>query len=798
MKKLLLTTAIILATFTLFGVSLLHVEPEDLAPGKDAELLLEVMMGEGDISGIDILYNVVGSSIRQREAMRPESEDKIFWRGKIPRIVVMANEVEYRFEVKLNSGQTMMHPEDDDISTPFILQPMAPRGTLSRDFVLISDENIVSADDGYVLAVSFFAVEEDIDISSINLYVDYKDVTPQTTIEGNILLYRETRPRSGLRKAMLTANIGGKDVYSETWATQVLPGKISTYIPFDYSGTLNFSANIYNVSEKDESLNAQSFGENQEDYSGWADLFASYGILDLETHLLFSSLEDKNQQPVNRMMIGMNLPFLNAYWGDYSPSLSHYSLNGKNVRGAYVDLHAQFLKFIISHGEAVRKTTDEDSMTGTFKQESFGTRLQFGSDKGFRFGLNVSRHRDIISSLEKEYFERVADDGEITYAVNARDNAVLSFDAQLNVPDQNVLFGFEMAGSLLNANTIPGILTDAEIEEYFGADIPFTPENLADLFVINRNMEPFIPGKANMAYNAYARMFMMNNLINVQYSSVGPAFNSFGSFYQANDTKTLSITDQITIGRVFFLYGGFSQTEDNISKFNTETNVHTNMFAQMVLRFPNLPYLKASFLDNVGENNPLDEEDSASTDLFMPNHQKLRNMSFGLGYNFKMIPYVPTQFDISYRMGSSSNEQADSFADALELKRDNKTDGISFTMLNRFSTVPLKTHFSFSNSKIENLLDKDVKPQKNNSFFAKADYSLWEDRIIPFASYRNTSLSAENQKHSHSYMNVGLESFPIKDLSVCLDLGRKSFKNANDDSEDHATTTVKFLVTQRF
>lgn len=798
MKKLLITLAAFLAVFTLFGVSVIHVEPQDLAPGKDAELLLEIVTGEDEISAINILYNVADSSIRQRAAMRPESEDNIYWRGTIPRTVVMASAVEYRFEIVLKSGQAVLHPEDDGIAKPYILQPLAPSGRLSRDFVLISDEDVISADEGYVLAVSFFALEEDIDISSIKVYVDDKDVTSQTTIEGSFLMYRENRPKPGLRKAIVMAKVKGRDVFSETWIIQVLPGTLSSYIPFDYRGSVSFSANIYNVGDEDLTLSSQSFGDTQKDFNASAELFGTYGPVDVETNMLFSSLEDKNQQPVNRFMIGMQLPFMKAYWGDYAPNLSHYTLSGKNVRGAYIDLHAQYLKFILSHGEAVRKTTDEENMTGTFKQESFGTRLQFGSDDGFRFGLNVSRHRDLISSLEKEYYERVDDDGEITYAVNARDNAVLSFDAQLNVPDQNVLFGFEMAGSLLNANTIPGILTDAEIEEYFGSDIPFTPENLADLFVINRNMEPFIPGKANMAYNAYARMFMMNNLINVQYSSVGPAFNSFGSFYQANDTKTLSITDQITIGRVFFLYGGFSQTEDNISKFNTETNVHTNMFAQMVLRFPNLPYLKASFLDNVGENNPLDEEDSASTDLFMPNHQKLRNMSFGLGYNFKMIPFVPTQFDISYRMGSSSNEQADSFADALELKRDNKTDGISFTMLNRFSTVPLKTHFSFSNSKIENLLDKDVKPQKNNSFFAKADYSLWEDRIIPFASYRNTSLSAENQKHSHSYMNVGLESFPIKDLSVCLDLGRKSFKNANDDSEDHATTTVKFLVTQRF
>ena len=123
-------------------------------PGKDAELLLEIVRGEDEISAINILYNVADSSIRQRAAMRPESEDNIYWRGTIPRTVVMASAVEYRFEIVLKSGQAVLHPEDDGIAKPYILQPLAPSGRLSRDFVLISDEGI-PADEGYVLAVSF-------------------------------------------------------------------------------------------------------------------------------------------------------------------------------------------------------------------------------------------------------------------------------------------------------------------------------------------------------------------------------------------------------------------------------------------------------------------------------------------------------------------------------------------------------------------------------------------------------------------------------------------------------------------
>lgn len=796
MKKLLLTPAFFLTVFVLFGATALHVVPKDIVPGKDAELLLEITSGEADISTINIVYNVIESSISEKEPMRPESEDKVYWRGIIPKKVMMASAIEYRFEITLKNGQSVMYPEESGMTEPFVLRPMAPSGKLSRDFVLISDEEIVSADEGYVLAVSFFAIADVIDSTSIKIYVDNSDVTSKATIEGSILLYRETRPRVGLRSAIVTAKIKGENVYSETWTTQVTPGKLSSYIPFDYRGTINFAANIYDVKKDDLVLDSSLFGDNQQDYSTWADLYASYGPVDVETHLLFSSLENKNEQPVNRMMLGVMLPFINAYWGDYSPNLSDFTLRGKNVRGIYVDLFAQYMKLIVSHGEAVRKTIDEDSMTGTFKQESFGSRLQFGSDNGLRFAFNISRHRDTINSLDEAYYLRMNAAGDTTYAVTAKDNAVASFDIRLNVPDQNVMFGAEVAGSLLNTNTIPGILTDDEMEEYLGIELPITLENLTDLFVINKNMEPFIPSKSNVALNAYARMYIWNNLINVQYSSVGSAFNSYGSFFQANDTKTLSVSDQLTIGRFLMLYGGFSKTEDNISKFNTETNIYENIFAQMVLRIPNLPYLKASYFDNVGENSPMDEDDPMTAAMFMPNHQKSRNMSFGLGYNFTMIPYVPSQLDLSYRLGNSSNERAASLDDDLELISDNKTNGISVTMLNRFSILPLKTHFSYSNYKTENVLSD--KTQTNNSFYAKADYSLWEDRIIPFVSYRVNSLSGSTQKLAYNYFNAGIDCFPIKDLSIGLDVGSKSFTNANDSDQNYSSTTLKFLVTQRF
>ncbi|MCB5253370.1 MAG: hypothetical protein RBR69_01900 [Candidatus Cloacimonadaceae bacterium] len=794
MKKLCFISILLNVALLSWAVAVIHIPPTDTSPGSDLELLLEITQGGQEVANIDISYRLSSEEKWSNEPMHQDAPDSPYWRGIIPKDAIGHDKVEYRFEMKLHSGATAYVPERDSMQPNYILNPLTPGGTLSKDFVLLSDESSISADEGYVLAVSFLGLIADLDIRSIKVIVDGRDVTKQAQISNSVLVYRQDLPREGIMKAVVKANVKGKQIYSDTWITQILPGTFKRGLPFTYRGSVNFSTNIYDVSGDNSDIKA---AEN--DFRTWADLYGNYGVLDMQANLLVSSLEDSNMQPVNRYTFGLQLPSLDLYLGDYSPNLSKYSLSGKNLRGFHARLFGRYLELAVSHGESVRKTQfqNEAEKGGTFKQEAFGAKLRLGDEDGFRIAFTGSRHRDVVSSLAQEYYRYEDAQGDTVYTVMAKDNAVLSVDARLNVPDQHVIMGIEMAGSLYNSNTIPGVISDAELEEY-GLDtqigsFDLDPSDFSDLFVMNKNMEPFQPSKANLAWTAYLRMYVLNNFLNFEYSETGSAFYALGVYAQPVDSKVFTITDHMNFGRLLSISGSYTSTQDNLMKHRSESNTYCNINAQAILRVPKMPYLKASYYSNTGENK-LNSAIADSSYTFAPFNRDSNGMSFGLGYDFVQIPYVPTLFDISYRLGSDFSEiDAETGLSPLS---DNENSGISFSMNNRFTNIPLRTQLSYVNSQNSDILqDMDY---ANSSIFLKADYSFLSGKIKPYVSFRTTSLSKDYEAQNYKNYNLGVESYPMKDMTVSADLGLRSYINDDTRDQDYSSTSFRLCLTQRF
>ncbi|MCB5265693.1 MAG: hypothetical protein LHW41_05575 [Candidatus Cloacimonetes bacterium] len=801
MKKLCLSLLLISIAMLSWAAEAIHVPPQDFSPGSQVELLLEITQGGENLDTVSINYRFSGEKNWLNEPMRHDSAYSPYWRGTIPSLALANNELEYRFELKYLSGILEYIPAKDGLEPYYFLNPFSPEGTQSNSFVLLSDESTITADEGYVLAVSFMSFSPSLDPGSIKVFVDGKDVTKRSEISNSVLLYREDRPSEGIVKALVTATAKGKQVYSDTWITQVLPGTTRRATPFTMRGSANFATNIYDVSADDKEMRAP-----ENDYRGWADLYGSYGILDLQTNLLISSLEDSNLQPVNRYTFGFQLPVLDLYAGDYSPNMSKYTLSGKNIRGLHGSLHGRYAELSVSHGESARKTTyeDEDFKTGTFKQEAFATRLRLGSENGFMVGLSGSRHRDLISSLDESYYRYTVTHDETidtVYTAFARDNLVLSMDARLHVPDQHVMMGVEVAGSLYNNNTIPGPISADELEEYgltpeFGG-ITLDPSNFANLFVINKSMEPFLPSRANLAWVAYLRMYLSGNFLNFEYSETGSAFHALGTYSQLVDSRMFSFSDQMSLGRMLTLSGGYSLTQDNVMGHKSETNTYHNINAQAVLRITDLPYLKTSFYSNTGKNK--ENADIADESYpFSPYNRDSMNMSFGLGYNFLQIPYVPTQLDISYRFGNDFSE-LDS-GEGFRPQTDNKNSSISVSLNNRYTAIPLRTQLSFvsSNNKAKSILRNDDKEYANSSIFLRADYALLANKIKPYVSFRTTGLSKDYGSQSYKNYNLGVESYPMQNMTVTADLGIRSYANDDLDGVDYSSTTFRLGLSQRF
>lgn len=803
MKKLLILLLLSLFTVFVFAVSIQHASPLSYGFGEDVKLMAEVVDGQADISGMKVFFRNQGEIPWMFELATQESPGSVYYWAIIPAKYFADIEMEYYFEIQLSDGSLEYFPPLDGITPKYTLIPKALEGTLSEGFVLLTEEETVSADEGYLLAVSFFALEEDIDPASIEVWVGGRDVTYAAQISAPTILYREDNPTPGIKKAVIKAKLGSKQIHSNIWLTEVIPGQYKSATPFTVRGSANFASNVYSYS--DENVTP---GVSNNDAAAWADVYGTYGKLNLQTNLYVSSLEKTNQQPVNRYTFGVQVPMLDIFAGDYSPSLSQFTLYNKNIRGLYARFYGRAGSITWAHGQSMRATTNDALITndsgrplksGTFAQEAIAAKFTLGSESGFSMGLSASRHRDIVSSLDSLYYKVTytpagADTVTTAYSTLAKDNAVISYDIKLNMPKHNIVIGAEIAGSMLNKNTIPGPIDKETISDITGSEnFPLDPQDYGNIFVINKNLEPLLPGRANLAWLAYYRMLIANNLLNIQYAETGSAFNALGASYQLQDSKTLAITDQLNIARYWVFSGGYNLTADNLMGFKSETNTYNSWFVQSMLRIPRYPYFKAAYFNNTGENKINPQITSAN-----PFQHYLRNsnsISFGMGYNFSQIPYVPSQLDISYRMGYDDS-QLDS-----DYQTDNESNGINLTLSNKYTAIPLTTQFSMSlgkQKKKPTLLTPTTEVNDNQNLFFGAGYSLWENRIKPFANYRLVSYNSTQGDQKYGYITLGVEAYPMRDMMISTNLGFQNYSSDIPNAKDYGTTTWRVLLTQRF
>lgn len=799
MRKVILILLAVVFSTLLYSVTIQHVCPKTFIFNQDAQLMVEVVQGMSDIAEMTLHYRVVGDQHWLTEIVEQENEGSVYYKVTIPAKYLNTETVEYYFSIELNHGTVENFPAQDGTTPNYTLNPDFASGETSPGFVLLTDEPSVTADNGYLLVVSWFALVGEIDESSIEVWVGGKNVTSAAQISAPTIVYKETNPAPGDRKAIIRAQLGSKSIHSQVWTTQIMPGQGRVARPFNLRGNVNFASNYYDYST------APAWGMVPENNATtWADLYATYGIMDIQTHIYKSSLEHSNKQPVDRYTLGLQLPFFDLFVGDNTPNISQLTLYGKNVRGIYSKLHNKHVALILSQGEAVRKTTSEldfDPLTagiqpsGTFKQEAIGARLQFGNENGFMTGLNMSRHRDIISSLDSLYYmyNKIVDgQNQTVYTATAKDNAVLSYDLRINIPEQKTTVGGEIAGSLLNYNAIPGAITQADLETYTGEDIPFDPSEYSNLFVLNKNMEPFLPSRANLAWMGYMRTYFWNNLLGIQYAETGSAFNALGTYYQMQDSKALTFNDQFNLSRYFVLSGGLNWTEDNLMQHKSETNTSLSWNAQTLLQLPRLPYLKAAYFTSLGNNRVNSEITTTKIDKY---ERKSNSLSFGMGYNISQIRYVPTQLDISYRMGADNCDKTDTL-DVVTPQTDNENSGLSLTMYNRFALIPLTLQFALSSNQQKELLT----PLKNNNLnlLFGAGYSLWNSRIKPYLNYRTISLSGDQNKQHYGYFTLGVDTLPLKSLSLNTSVAFQEYSNQTSSNSDYDTFTWRMLLTQRF
>jgi len=395
----------------------------------------------------------------------------------------------------------------------------------------VSGENLL-------IAASFIGINN-VDPGRIRLIVDGNDFTEESFIDNDMLTCLIDFMEPGTHKIDLFVLDMAEPISWEFTSTSIEN-------PIKYSGRIKSSSSLDQIDDQNLSINKLNI-----DFSG-----SAMDWLTFNSSIKVTSQE--NQLYQSRNVYGFNFginEIFNFRIGDSNPRISHYTLNGKRIRGLEFGLNYKWLSIKYVKGElnrAVQGSIDNaysytvktdtsgskylalDRSGYTFKQNLSTFRLALGEGDKFQLGLNLLKARDDTSSVNYRindaqiYYEPTSlgsvdglDSGKVYSlsqlddkakiidpqnwsGIGPKDNIVLSSDMGINLFSKRLRLDGEVAFSMTNNNiwggpiTLAGLDTlvddsvDSSLSSFDLSDFP-DPSDYEKYIIINSNLAPLVP-----------------------------------------------------------------------------------------------------------------------------------------------------------------------------------------------------------------------------------------------------------------------------------------------------------------
>ena len=410
--------------------------------------------------------------------------------------------------------------------------------TIAQSEVLImspESESVVN-NESVLVAASLLGVQN-ISSGSVRLLLDGMDVTNQAYVDSDMIscLLNDVEP--GNHEINLIVN-GVLTRWSFTATAKESSMK--------YSGRIRSSSSMDQIDDQTLNINKMTL-----DFKG-----SAYDWLSMRTNLKVTSQENSLYQPRNIYGLQLGLKdILTLRLGDSNPRVSHFTMNGKRIRGMDLDFSFGWFNFRYLQGEINRAVqgalssaysfdidTDEfgekyialDRSGYTFTQNVSSARLSFGRGDIFQWGFNYMKARDDTSSVDPELMDaqifyesdqtgsveglttgtiytinelgtraRVLDGSEWSGS-GPKDNLVISSDIGMNLFSKRIRLDGEVAFSMTNNNIWGGPLSLAELDTLIDDSVDNKlssfdlsefpdPSDWEEYLIINSNLSPLVP-----------------------------------------------------------------------------------------------------------------------------------------------------------------------------------------------------------------------------------------------------------------------------------------------------------------
>ncbi len=808
MKKIILFVLLVLSVALYSEISIDHTEP--YIAYRDSIINLDITI-EGnwqDVTEVNIYYRERGDVAFSTLSIDPQSSQNGDYEAAIS-VSEFSRGIEYYIEAITLDGSIKTYPENQPTLSPIMVQIID--NVMNTDFVVLNDLSDIEEGTEFSLSISLFNIQDKLDYNTIKIFRNGKNVTKDLIITPTLLVYNVRKLKKSFNFQITAQTLAGEALDSGELRVEVKQKMFAYELPFNLRGSVNYKGNTNKFSYDDS--NNQGSEESTNTHSAIFNVSGHSKFVRLNSRIYLSSLEDSDRQAINRYSFDVKVPHYNLYLGDETPYLSELTLNSTNVRGFGSKLHFKYFLLEGYWGNSAREiSTKEENgiyIPGTFKRETGAVRLAFGNQNAFQFGFNLAKNKDRISSLNysdyyiPQFTSSNEDDEESEtdkQIINPIDNLVFSTDFKLTSPRKLYTFGAEIAMSAYNSNIIDGAISQEELENDIGEDLPFDPESLDGFFIINKNTEPLSISSANLAYKIYSSLYIAGNLFSLNYSQTGSAFNSLSAKNVNPNTKELTFSDNINFHNTVFVDFSYSRVSDNISENLATTNVYSNYSLNSLFRRDKLPILRFSF--NKGRTS-IENNDNIEISEDFDESQEFRTTAYGagIGYDFDMVPYVPFNIDFDYQTSLDEDDLRDAY------KYENNS--FYFRYRSKMTEIPLSTEVNFGITKsvghISGYGEEDsayYQKEKwdKSSARIKVQYELLDSMIVPFFDYRinnNENEDDSDLNNSYSATSLGLSYYPFKLTSLTSSFTLKD-KSYEREGADYSAVNWYLNIIQKF
>ncbi len=700
----------------------LHTPPAGVEIGKDVEIYASIENSSAPVLELKILYRQRGSQSFKEFSM---FESSGFWSVTIPGSDISDAGLEYLIVAELQGGGQLAYPGDNPYERPVFIPTLivktaeiqeaaAKQGAVSgSNLIILSPEaNSRTKAEDVLIAVSLFYNDE-IDISSIAVFLNGMNVTDVSIISDELITYAPDEIEPGIKTVIIEANdLTGLPLTPLQWDFSVVSDKERTESRFKISG----KAFVDSRSDKIQ-------GETDDVITSRLSFRGNYDFVNYRGSAYITSKENEFLQPKNRYMFGLKTKHLNLNFGDLNPNVTPLTIHGKRVRGiegnldlGYFNLHAVYGELereIPADIALVTETFDDENgdgeyssgevfddlngngrrdeagdvlRGGTFRRTLFAIRPSFGPNRSLQWGFTFAQARDdslikinlpdrpdLLSGRPTRFDYSISNTEKVFVDLGStpQDNLLIGTDLFFGRDNNRFIIEGEAAFSLLARDITGGPFSEAELDtladdsvdgKIGDVDIPFDPEDLESIFILNQSLIPLDPtGFNSLAYNAGLKLSYFKQFLRANYRFVGSEYNSLANPFIRKDIIGFNISDRIRmLNNKLIVSLRFERLENN-TQHEKENTTTTTSFDGGISIYPgrDMPRISLNVRNYIRDNGvDTTRIDTSQNDLLIDRREENATVTstFSIGYDVEVLGYKH-----KLNLNVSNSERSDEF-----------------------------------------------------------------------------------------------------------------------------------------